>query len=162
MPILRRLLPSAFVVLPTLMLGAATAEAQHAEEAEAVRQVVVAVFDGMRSADSAAIRARFAPGARFASVAAGGDSVSYDAIDGWLGGVAGSGGKWDEQVYDVTVTVDGTIAHVWAPYTFYLDGAVRHCGVNAVSLLRVRGTWRVTQWSDTRRREGCPDPLATK
>jgi hypothetical protein len=151
-----RLLPLALtLLLPTVV-------AAQQPEAERVRGTVIAVFDGMRAADSAAIRARFAPGGRFASVAASGDSVAYDSIDGWLRGVASSGGKWDEQVYDVEVHVDGGIAHVWAPYTFYLDGAVRHCGVNAVSLLRVGGAWRVTQWSDTRRREGCPDPLRRK
>lgn len=153
---MRLLLPALALLLPAIPVAA-----QQPDDA-LVRATVTAVFDGMRAADSAAIRARFAPGARFASVAAAGDSVGYDTIDGWLRGVASSGGKWDEQVYDVEVHVDGGIAHVWAPYTFYLAGAVRHCGVNAVSLLRVGGAWRVTQWSDTRRREGCPDPLGRK
>ena len=55
---------------------------------------------------------------------------------------------------------DGDIAFVWAPYTFYLDGAVRHCGVNAIDLLRDGTGWKITQVADTRRTENCPDPLA--
>ncbi|MGH7636563.1 MAG: hypothetical protein ACREOK_02840, partial [Gemmatimonadaceae bacterium] len=67
--------------------------------------------------------------------------------------------RWDEQIYDVQVRVDGNIAQVWAPYTFYLDKQVRHCGVNAIDLLRDGGGWKVTQIADTRRRDNCPDPL---
>ena len=153
---MRRLL-EAFLVLSIFVTPAAGA--QQAASASP-REVVLRVFDAMRAADSAAIRREFAPGARFASVAARGDSITYDGIDGWLRGVASSGGRWDEQSYDVQELFYGPVAHVWAPYTFYLDRAVRHCGVNTVSLLQVGGAWRVTQWSDSRRREGCRDPLA--
>ena len=55
--------------------------------------------------------------------------------------------------------MDGGIAHVWAPYTFYLDRQVRHCGVNTIALLKDAEGWKVTQIADTRRRENCPDPL---
>ncbi|MDA0327831.1 MAG: hypothetical protein O2958_02280 [Gemmatimonadetes bacterium] len=51
------------------------------------------------------------------------------------------------------------MASIWAPYTFYLNGAVRHCGINSIELLRDREGWKVTQLSDTRRTENCPDPL---
>ena len=42
--------------------------------------------------------------------------------------------------------------------TFYLDGAVRHCGINSIELLKSAEGWKITQLSDTRRRENCPDP----
>jgi hypothetical protein len=120
------------------------------------------VFEGMRTADSAMIRSTFAAGARFASIDARATPVvvKYDSIDGWLGGVANSARRWDEQVYDVQVKVDGNMAQVWAPYTFYLDKAVRHCGINALELLHDGSAWKITQLSDTRRREGCRDVLA--
>jgi hypothetical protein len=132
------------------------------DDDRAVRGVVQRMFDGMRAADSATVRSVFATGARFASVDARGTplTIRYEAIDGWLSGVANSARRWDEQIYDVQVRVDGDIAHVWAPYTFYLDKAVRHCGVNSISLLRLGSDWKITELSDTRRRENCRDPLA--
>jgi hypothetical protein len=39
------------------------------------------------------------------------------------------------------------------------DGVISHCGVNSIELLRDAEGWKVTQLSDTRRRDGCPDPL---
>jgi hypothetical protein len=53
------------------------------------------------------------------------------------------------------------MAHVWAPYTFYLGGKWNHCGVDSFELLKVNGAWKLTQLSDTRKRDGCPDPLGT-
>ena len=73
-------------------------------------------------------------------------------------GIATSEGKWDEQIYDVEVMVDGNMAVAWVPYTFYLDGSISHCGINSVMLLHDGSGWKVTQLSDTRRRENCPDP----
>lgn len=132
------------------------------DDERAVLATIQRLFEGMRAADSSVARSVFAGGARFASVdtRATPPVVRYDAIDGWLAGVAGSARRWDEQIYDVQVRVDGDIAHVWAPYTFYLDKAVRHCGVNSVQLLRDGTSWKITQLSDSRRREGCRDVLA--
>jgi hypothetical protein len=143
------------------LLCPAMAQSQSDDE-NAVLATVNRLFNGMRMADSGIVRSTFAPGARFASVDVRSTpaAITYDAIDGWLSGVATSAKRWDEQVYDVQVRVDGNIAQVWAPYTFYLDKAVRHCGINSLELLRDGAGWKVTQLSDTRRREGCRDVLA--
>lgn len=119
------------------------------------------MFEGMRTADSAMVRSVFAPGARFAMIDARATPVAirFDTVGGWIAAIATSNRRWDEQIYDVQVRVDGDIAQVWAPYTFYLDKQVRHCGVNAIDLLRDGGGWKVTQLADTRRRDDCPDPL---
>lgn len=130
------------------------------EAAGAVREVVMRVFDGMHEADSAKVRSAFAEGARFALLSDR-DSTSairYEPIDSWLAALARSGGRWDERVHDVDIRVDDTIASVWTPYTFLLDGQVRHCGVNSIELLRTPAGWKITQLSDTRRRDGCATP----
>jgi hypothetical protein len=139
---------------------AANAAAQTTDEQQ-VLGVVNRVFDGMRAADSAMVRATFAEGARFASVdmRATPPKMKYDSVDGWLGGIARSANRWDEQIYDVQARVDAGIAQVWAPYTFYLDKKISHCGVNMLQLLKTPDGWKITQLSDSRKREGCPDPL---
>ena len=143
------------ILLPVAGLAQSTDET-------AVRAVVQRMFDGMRSADSAMARSVFADGARFASVDARNtpSTIKSDAVDGWIRAIANSARRWDEQIYDVQVRIDGNIAQVWAPYTFYLDKAMRHCGVDAFELLRDAAGWKITQLSDTRRMEGCRDVLA--
>ena len=122
-----------------------------------VRAVTERLFEGMRTADSALVRSTFATGVRFASVDAGGtpSAIKYEKPDAWLAAIATSGKRWDERLHDVQVRVDGGMAQVWAPYVFYVDDKLRHCGVDAIELLRVAGDWKITQLSDTRRRDGC-------
>ncbi len=148
------------VVLGLLACFWAAGLAAQQPDEEAIRAAVEQIFEGMRTANPDLVRAVMAPGARFASLPAGGPGVAVESVDGWLGAIGTSAGRWDERVYDVEVQVDGDMASVWAPYTFYFDRAVRHCGINSIELLRDASGWKVTQISDTRRTEGCPDPLA--
>lgn len=146
-----------------LLSGAAMVSpvgAQSSEEAAEpeVRAAVDQIFEGMRTANPDLVRAVFAQGARFAGVDPSG-AVTVQSVDGWLSAIGSSERRWDERVYDVEVEVDGNMASVWAPYTFYLDGAVRHCGINSIELLHDGSGWKVTQIADTRRTDACPDPL---
>lgn len=127
----------------------------------AVLATVERVFQGMRTADSAMVRSAFAEGARFAGLDSAG-AIRYASLDGWIRAIAKSAGRWEEPLYDVQVRVDETVAQVWAPYTFYLDKQVRHCGIDAFELLRTAAGWKITQISDTQRRQGCPDPLGSR
>lgn len=148
-------LPAILAVLTIAPMGSAVAQAI----ADTPLAAVERLFEGMRTADSAMVRSVLADGVRFASVdtRATPATIRYDAVDGWLAGIAGSNRRWDERIYDVEVKVDGDIAFVWAPYTFYLDKAVRHCGVDAIDLLKDGAGWKITQLADTRRRESCRD-----
>lgn len=154
-----RALATAALLAGTASLGLASEAVAQDDDAMQVLAVVHRVFQGMQAADSAQVRSSFAEGARFASVTEGGmdGPIGYTPIDGWIDAVGGSGGRWDERIYDLAVTVDEYIASVWAPYTFYLDGRMEHCGVNSIELLRTRDGWKITQLSDTRRTQGCPD-----
>jgi hypothetical protein len=131
------------------------------QDTAGVLAAVERVFEGMRTANPTMVREMFAPDARFAVLNSrnGPAVVAVQGVDGWIESIGGSGGSWNEQVYDVQALVDGDMASVWAPYTFYLNGEISHCGINSIELLRDAAGWKVTQLSDTRRREGCPDPL---
>lgn len=133
------------------------------QDEASVLAAVERMFEGMRTADSTMVRSALALEVRFAilDTRQGAAAIRTQSVDGWVSGIAASDGSWDEQIYDVEVRVDGTMASVWAPYTFYLDGAISHCGINSIELLRDAEGWKVTQISDTRRRDGCPDPLGS-
>jgi Putative lumazine-binding len=145
-------------ILPAALTTAKAASAQ--DEAEALA-AVEQVFEGMRTANADMVREVFSPEARFAVLDAreGPATIRSQSVEGWIGAIGGSGGSWNEQIYDVDVKVDGAMASIWTPYTFYLDGEVLHCGINSIELLRDADGWKVTQLSDTRREGDCPDPL---
>lgn len=125
------------------------------------RAAVDQLFLGMRMGNASIAEQVLAPGVRFAvlDASSGTAAVTTETLDTFLRAVAASQGTWDEQIYDVEVRTDDAMASVWAPYTFYLSGRISHCGVNSLELLRDAEGWKITQISDTRRMEGCPDPL---
>ena len=132
-----------------------------AQDETSAHAAVEQVFDGMRTADPGLVRAVFADDARFAMIDTrdGPAKVRVQSVEGWIGAIGNSAGAWDEQIYDVEVVVDGAMASVWAPYTFYLNGSISHCGINSIEMLHDGNGWRITQISDTRRQADCPDPL---
>ena len=144
-----------------LLAGLGTPQQARSQDVAGALAAVEQLFEGMRTANADLVRAVLADDARFAMLDAreGPARVRAQSVDGWVGGIATSGGSWNEQVYDMEARVDGTMASVWAPYTFYLDGAISHCGINSIEMLHASDGWKITQISDTRRRENCPDPL---
>ena len=152
------------VIAICTMLVAETKTAAGQSQETQVMEAVQQVFDGMRAADPAMVAAVFAENARFAVVRSrdGLSEISTPSVAEWIGAIGESGGSWDEQVYDVDIQVDENVASAWVPYTFYLEGVISHCGVNSIELLLNGDHWEITQLSDTRRSEDCPDPLGIR
>jgi hypothetical protein len=44
---------------------------------------------------------------------------------------------------DPLVMVHEGIAVVWTPYEFQVNGKFSHCGVDAFSLVRIDGRWKI-------------------
>ncbi len=139
------------------LLLPATARAQPTPADEAMA-AVTALFEGMKAADSSAVAHVLHPDARLvtAAVREGVPAVVPTPIPAFLAGVAGAApGALDERLYDVEVRADGTMAAVWAPYRFYLNGQFSHCGVNQFTLARTADGWKILHILDTRRRADC-------
>lgn len=54
-----------------------------------------------------------------------------------------------ERGFHPEVHLSGPLAVAWVPYDFYADGKWSHCGVDAFTLLKVVGRWRIAAvaWS---------------
>lgn len=44
--------------------------------------------------------------------------------------------KFLEKILSYNVQIDGSMAHVWAPYEFYLNDKLSHTGVNSFTLFK--------------------------
>lgn len=122
---------------------------------DAVRAAITALFDGMRAADTTAIRAAFHPQGRLATATP--EGVQVGALGPFLEAVAGApAGALDERLGPYTVEVDGPLAVAVTPYAFYAGGQFSHCGVNAFTFVRTDGAWQIWSITDTRRRDACP------
>ncbi|OXA68114.1 3-methyl-2-oxobutanoate hydroxymethyltransferase [Flavobacterium aquidurense] len=60
--------------------------------------------------------------------------------------------KFQEKFLSYNIQIDGTMAHVWAPYEFYLNDKLSHTGVNTFTLFKEKGNWKIIYLIDTRRK----------
>ncbi|MFB9080323.1 nuclear transport factor 2 family protein [Flavobacterium procerum] len=61
--------------------------------------------------------------------------------------------KFFEKIISYNIEIDGTMAHVWAPYEFYINDKLSHSGVNTFTLFREKDNWRIIYLIDTRRKK---------
>ena len=60
--------------------------------------------------------------------------------------------KFQEKILSYNIQIDGTMAHVWAPYEFYLNDKLSHSGVNTFTLFKEKENWKIVYLIDTRRK----------
>ncbi|TDP02849.1 nuclear transport factor 2 family protein [Flavobacterium sp. 245] len=60
--------------------------------------------------------------------------------------------KFQEKILSYTIQIDVTMAHVWAPYEFYLNDKLSHSGVNTFTLFKEKDSWKIIYLIDTRRK----------
>ncbi|WPO78165.1 nuclear transport factor 2 family protein [Flavobacterium sp. KACC 22761] len=60
--------------------------------------------------------------------------------------------KFQEKILSYNIQIDGTMAHVWAPYEFYLNEKLSHTGVNTFTLFKEKDSWKIIYLIDTRRK----------
>lgn len=60
--------------------------------------------------------------------------------------------KFQEKILSYTIQVDGAMAHVWAPYEFYVNDKLSHSGVNTFTLFKEKDVWKIIYLIDTRRK----------
>ncbi len=60
--------------------------------------------------------------------------------------------KFEEKILSYNIQVDGTMAHAWTPYEFYINGKLSHKGVNAFTLFKEANGWKIVHLIDTRRK----------
>ena len=147
-----------------LLLGT-TIYAQQNSEAEALRKTVDTFFEGFHMQDSLKIRSVMADSVIMQSIGKSkeGETVIHNEDFGnFLKSIVSipSGTSFKEKLHSYEIRVEGNMANVWTPYSFYFDGKFSHCGVNSFQLLKEEGSWKIFYLVDTRRKDGCDQGAA--
>ena len=141
------------LLLIAATLLAAPLFAQTPEE-QAVLAPVQALFDGMAHRDADAIKATFLPNITLVLVHDG--KINQMTGEEFAARVARpSPAKIEERIHSPLIRIDNDLAVVWAPFEFFSDGKVDHCGTDLFNLVRTNGKWLIASVADTGRKD-CP------
>ena len=128
------------------------------DEAQGVIRAAEALFAGMETRDTAALRRLFAPEARVVSmrVQEGVDPVVQTrSASEFIASIGRSTEVLRERIWAPRVEVRGNMAALWAPYLFHLGERFSHCGVDAFHFVRTGGAWRIVALTYTVQPESC-------
>jgi len=124
---------------------------------DSVRAAVNHLFTAMKNSDEDMIRHSFTDSAILQTIVTdkeGKTSARTVAIADFAAAIAKMQmGDADERIKFEVVRIDGPLAIVWAPYSFYYKGQLNHCGMDSFQLLRTAGGWKIQYIIDTRRKD---------
>ena len=122
-----------------------SAAAQPATERDEVLKVVQAFFDTMTARDVEGARKVLQPQGRFHATRMrdGKPDIRAFSNEEYLADLAAAKTRMQERIWNPEVRINGTIASVWAPYDFWIDGKFSHCGIDAFDLIKTEEGWKL-------------------
>lgn len=147
------------IALVAALLG--VAQAQPASERDAVLTVVQAFFDTMTARDVEGARKILQPQGRFHAMRMrdGRPDVRAFANEEYFADLQSSKQRMQERIWNPEVRITGPIATVWAPYDFWIDGKLSHCGTDAFDLIKTEDGWKIAGGVYTVESTCPPSPL---
>ena len=123
---------------------------------EDVKQVVVTFFKGFHAKDSITMKSVCADKMILQSISESskGNQLKKDSPQDFFRSIATIPATilFEERILNYSIQVDGAMAHVWTPYEFYVNNKFSHKGVNAFTLFKDNGQWKIVYLIDTRRK----------
>lgn len=125
-----------------------------------VKEVVEIFFEGFHKRDSTIIKEVVHSNVMMQSIGKdklGEVELSKQDFGGFLKSICSipEATDFEERIHEYDIKMDGKMANVWTPYSFYIDGNLSHCGTNSFQLFKRNGVWKIFYIVDTRDREGC-------
>ncbi|MCZ2459962.1 MAG: nuclear transport factor 2 family protein [Chitinophagales bacterium] len=146
-----------FLILLTATLVSLYGKSQTAEDS--VKAVINKMFIAMKGSDAETLRMCFSDNTVFQTITydkTGNLVVSHESVNDFIESVSKlPEGSADERVSFETIKIEGPLAMVWAPYTFYYNGQFSHCGMDSFQVVRFNDGWKIQYIIDTRRKQGC-------
>lgn len=148
------------LLLIGLFLISYGAWSQNRPDAENIKLLIENFFEAFHAQDSTALRAFTHPDIKMQSVAIdaeGNTRLSTEEYSGFLKSIASipKSTNFKEELHDFEININGRIANVSMPYSFFVNDELSHCGVNTFQLMKSKDEWKIIYLVDTRSKLGC-------
>ena len=149
----------AVVVMTALLSGPIAGQAT--TDRDAVLKTVQAFFDTMTAKDVEGARKILMPQGRFHAMDMRRPKTDPRAFSNeeYFAQLKEMKHTPRERIWDPEVRVHGSIATIWAPYDFWIDGKFSHCGIDAFDLIKTGEGWKIAGGAYTLEDKCQPSPL---
>lgn len=146
-----------------VMLMAIHFTIQAQTEEPKIKEVIERLFKGMQVGDSAMVRSVFYKDVTMATVYRNRENVVVlrreSSIEDFVKSVGTPrADALNEEIWGLTIQLDGDFAQAWCDYAFYIGKKFSHCGVDAFHLYKTESGWKIFHLADTRRSANCNIP----
>jgi hypothetical protein len=121
-----------------------------------VQKTIETFFEGFHARDSVKMKSVCSDKMILQSIAenAKGVKLSDESVKEFYNSIASipANFEFQEKILSYSIQVDGSMAHAWTPYEFYINGKLSHYGVNAFTLFKENEKWNIIYVIDTRRK----------
>ena len=140
------------IIFFSFMVFTISLQAQNQE----VQKTIETFFEGFHAKDTVKIKSVCSDKMLLQSIAenAKGAKLTDESVKEFYTSIATIPANFDfqEKILSYSIQVDGTMAHAWTPYEFYMNGKLSHKGVNAFTLFKENDMWKIIYVIDTRRK----------
>lgn len=140
------------ISLVFLLFFGITIQAQNTE----VQKTIETFFEGFHTRDTVKMKSVCSDKMILQSIAENtkGAKLSDESVTAFYKSIATipTDFVFQEKILSYAIQVDRTMAQVWTPYEFYINGKLSHKGVNSFTLFKDNGIWKIIYVIDTRRK----------
>lgn len=150
------------IAVVAALAASQTALAQSSDgERDAVLKTVQRFFDTMTAKDVDGARQVLQEQGRFHAMRMrdGKPDVRAFSNEEYFADLKASTQQMRERIWDPEVRISGLIASVRAPYDFWLDGKLSHCGIDQFNLIKTENGWKIAGGVYTLETTCAPSPL---
>lgn len=145
------------LIITFLLLFSITISAQEKE----IKQSISVFFEGLQTADTLKIQSVCHKEMKLQSIMEKNmvGTLSFETNEEFYKSIASlpKNLKIEERLLSYKIQIDGSMAQVWTPYEFYIDGKLSHIGTNSFTLLLEKtpetSGWKIVHIIDTRRKK---------
>jgi hypothetical protein len=127
-----------------------------AQEETAIKQSISVFFEGLQTGDTLKIQTVCHKDMKLQSIMEKNTvgALSFQSNSDFYKSIAAipKNIKIEERLLSYKIQVDGSMAHVWTPYEFYVNEKQSHIGTNSFTLLLENNSWKIVHIIDTRRK----------
>ena len=140
-----------FLLLIGVMFSVQAQSTEHAN----VTEVVNRLFKAMYTNDTTLFKTAFVEKVTMARVLRNKEGKQIlqqsEGISGFVKNIAKPNpkGALTEEMWNISVEIDGDLAQLWCDYAFYIGNTFSHCGVDAFQLHKTADGWKIFHLADT-------------